>query len=201
MSFKIPTFGKVLAKLGPFLLVGGQLSVSASHRFSSPDDFSTFLRTILRRTFYSQSGIFGESFKVSQRATLPTHITIYHDEEDHLLLQYHRGSGHTYCWPRPQGSFTDKFSAPKARNPPNDCPDEIKRQKTKDRMSMLRPLFLSEATRSTHTPIASLAKLVGVKASALRRYRSQVLRGGNFEKNLSFHLRTCVRTILTLDQA
>ena len=68
-------------------------------------------------------------------------------------------------------------------------------------MSMLRPLFLSEATRSTHTPIASLAKLVGVKASALRCYRSQVLRGGNFEKNLSFHVRTCIRTILTLDQA
>ena len=100
-----------------------------------------------------------------------------------------------------KGHLPTNFRLQKARNRPNDCPDEIKRQKTKDRMSMLRPLFLSEATRSTHTPIASLAKLVGVKASALRRYRSQVLRGGNFEKNLSFHLRTCVRTILTLDQA
>ena len=114
MPFEIPTFGKVLAKLGPFLLVGGQLSVSASHRFFSPDDFFNFLRTILRRTFSPKSEIFGESFKVSQRATLPTHITIYHDEEDHLLLQYHRGSGHTYCWPRPQGSLTDKFSALKS---------------------------------------------------------------------------------------
>ena len=100
-----------------------------------------------------------------------------------------------------KGHLPTNFRLQKARNRPNDCPDEIKRQKTKDRMSMLRPLFLSEATRSTHTPTATLAKLVGVKASALRRYRSQVLRGGNFEKNLSFHLRTCVRTILTLDQA
>ena len=98
-----------------------------------------------------------------------------------------------------KGHLPTNFRLQKARNRPNDCPDEIKRQKTKDRMSMLRPLFLSEATRSTHTPIASLAKLVGVKASALRCYRSQVLRGENLEKNLSFHLRTCVRTILTLD--
>ena len=129
MYFEIPTFGKVLAKLGPFLLVGGKLSVSASHRFSSPDDFSTFLRTILRRTFYPQSEIFGESFKVSQRATLPTHITIYHDEEDHLLLQYHRGSGHTYGWPRPQGSLTDKFSAPKSSESSERLSGRIKKAK------------------------------------------------------------------------
>ena len=68
-------------------------------------------------------------------------------------------------------------------------------------MSMLRPLFLSEATRSTHTPIAPLARLVGVKATALRCYRSQVLRGENSEKKVSEHVRTCVRTALTLDQA
>ena len=67
-----------------------------------PDDFSP------------KTEIFCEIFKVSLRPTLPTHITIYHDEEDHLLLQYHRGSGHTYGWPRPQGSLTDKFSAPKS---------------------------------------------------------------------------------------
>ena len=42
MSFKIPTFWKVLTKFGPFLLLGRKLSVSASHRFSSPDDFFIF---------------------------------------------------------------------------------------------------------------------------------------------------------------
>ena len=66
---------------------------------------------------------------------------------------------------------------------------------------MLRPLFLSEATRSTHTPIASLAKLVGVKASALRCYRSQVLLGENSSKKTSKIVQTCIRTALTLDQA
>ena len=100
-----------------------------------------------------------------------------------------------------RGDLPKNQRLPKPRFCPNKCPDEKKGQKTKDRMSMLRPLFLSESTRSTHTPIASLARLVGVKASALRRYRSQVLRGENFEKNLSFHVRTCVRTALTLDQA
>ena len=81
------------------------------------------------------------------------------------------------------------------------CPDKKKGQKSKDRMSMLRPLFLSESTRSMHTPIAALARLVGVKASAQRCYRSQVLRGDNFPKTPKSHVRTCVRTVLTLDQA
>jgi len=66
---------------------------------------------------------------------------------------------------------------------------------------MLRPLFLIEATRSTHTPIASLARLVGVKAAALRCYRSQILRGKNSEKKVSENVRTAVRTALTLYQA
>ena len=116
MSFKIPTFCKVLAKFGPFLLLGGKLSVSASHRFSCPDDFSTFVRTIVRTTFFPKSEIFVKVLKYlsEQRYPLTSPYTIYHDEEDHLLLQYHRGSGHTYCCPRPQGSLTNKFSAPKS---------------------------------------------------------------------------------------
>ena len=114
MSSEIPTFWEVLAKLGPFLLLGAKLSVSASHRFFASDKFLISVRTSARTNLPSKTGNFGESFKVSQRAKLPTHITIYHDEEDHLLLQYHRGSGHTYGWPRPQGSLTDKFSAPES---------------------------------------------------------------------------------------
>ena len=181
--------------------MGGQLSVSASHRFSPPDDFFYFLRTILRRTFSPKSEIFVKVLKYLSEQRYPltspytmTKRTTYYSNTTGGPATLTAGRDH-------KGHLPTNFRLQKARNPPNDCPDEIKRQKTKDRMSMLRPLFLSEATRSTHTPIASLAKLVGVKASALRRYRSQVLRGGNFEKNLSFHLRTCVRTILTLDQA
>ena len=84
-----------------------------------------------------------------------------------------------------RGDFPRNFRLKNPRVCPASCPDVKKGQKTKDRMSMLRPLFLSESTRSTHTPIASLARLVGVKASALRCYRSQVLRGENSEeKNL-----------------
>ena len=86
------------------------------------------------------------------------------------------------------------------RNPrfsPDACPDKKKGQKSKDRMSMLRPLFLSESTRSMHTTIATLARLVGVKASALRCYRSQVLRGENLREKVSTYVRTCVRTALT----
>ena len=49
-------------------------------------------------------------------------------------------------------------------------------------MSMLRPLFLIESTHGARTPIASLAQLVGVKASAQRCYRSQILRGENSKK-------------------
>ena len=67
-------------------------------------------------------------------------------------------------------------------------------------MSMMRPLFLIEATCSTHTPIASLAQLVGVKASAQRCYRSQILRGENSKKKVCEHVRTGVRTALSLDQ-
>ena len=81
-----------------------------------------------------------------------------------------------------RGDLPKNHRLPKPRFCPNACPDKKKGQKTKDRLSMLRPLFLSESTRSTHTPIASLARLVGVKASALRRYRRQVLRGENSEK-------------------
>ena len=81
-----------------------------------------------------------------------------------------------------RGDLPTNFRLPKPRNRPDSCPDAKKGQKNKDRMSMLRPLFFSEATRSTHTPIASLARLVGVKASALRCYRSQVLRGENLKK-------------------
>ena len=126
MSFKISTFWKVLAKFGPFLLLGGKLSVSASHRFFASDKFLISVRTSARTNLPSKTGNFRESFKVSQRAKLPTHITIYHDEEDHLLLQYHRGSGHTYCWPRPQGSLTDKFSATKTSALSERVPDEKK---------------------------------------------------------------------------
>ena len=93
-----------------------------------------------------------------------------------------------------RGDLATNFRLQKPRNRPDSCPDAKKGQKTKDRMSMLRPLFLSESTRSTHTPIASLAKLVGVKASTLRCYRSQILRCENFSK----HVRTCVRTALIL---
>ena len=100
-----------------------------------------------------------------------------------------------------RGDLPKNLRLQNPRFSPDACPDKKKGQKSKDRMSMLRPLFLSESTRSMHTPIAALARLVGVKASALRRYRSQVLRGEISDKKISFHGRTCVRTALTLDQA
>ena len=103
------------------------------------------------------------------------------------------GGGH-------RGELPTNFGLPKPRNRPDSCPDAKKGQKNKDRMSMLRPLFLSEATRSTHTPIASLARLVGVKASALRCYRSQVLLGENSSKKTSKIVRTGVRIGLYRDQ-
>ena len=99
-----------------------------------------------------------------------------------------------------KGDLPTNFRLQKPRLCPNAYRTK-KRAKTKDRMSMLRPLFLSESTRSMHTPIATLARLVGVKASALRRYRSQVLRGENSSKITSKIVRTCIRTALTLDQA
>ena len=111
--FKNPTFWKVLAQFGAFLLLVGKLSVSASHRFSCPDNFSTSVRTAVRTHFFPKTEIFCDSFKVSLRPTLPTHITIHHDKEDHLPLRYHRGSGHAYCWRRLEGRLTEKFSAPK----------------------------------------------------------------------------------------
>ena len=100
-----------------------------------------------------------------------------------------------------RGDLPKNFRLQNPRNCPNRRPDRKKGPKSKDRMSVLRPLFLSESTRGTHLPIASLARLVGVKAAALRCYRSQVLCGEMFGEKVSNHLRTCVRTILTLDQA
>ena len=129
MSLKTPTFWRFSAKFGPFLLLEGKLSVSASHRFFASENFSISVRTAVRTTFFPKTENFSESFKVSLRPTLPTHITIYHDEEDHLLLQYHRGSGHTYCWPRPQGPLTDKFAAPKSSESSERLSGRIKRAK------------------------------------------------------------------------
>ena len=153
--------------------MGGKLSVSASHRFSSPDDFFYFLRTILRRTFYPKTEIFVKVLKYLSEQRYPltspytiTKRTTYYSNTTGGQATLTAGRDH-------RGDLPTNFRLQKPRNRPDSCPDAKKGQKTKDRMSMLRPLFLSEATRSTHTPIASLAKLVGVKASALRRYRSR----------------------------
>ena len=93
------------------------------------------------------------------------------------------------------------FRLQKTRVRPDGGTYRKRGKKIKDRFSMLRPLFLIEATRSTHTPIASLARLVGLNTAALRCYRSQILRGKNSEKKVSENVRTAVRTALTLDQA
>jgi len=187
--------------LGPFLLVGGKLSVSASHRFSSPDDFFIFSGRSSGELFTHNRKFSVKVLKYLSEQRYPltspytmTKRTTYYSNTTGGRATLTAARDH-------KGHLPTNFRLPKARNRPNDCPDEKKGQKTKDRMGMLRPLFLSEANRSTHTPIASLAKLVGVKAAALRCYRSQVLCGEMFGEKVSNHLRTCVRTILTLDQA
>ena len=151
MSFKIPTFCKVLAKFGPFLLLGGKLSVSASHRFSSPDDFFIFSGRSSGELFTPNRKFLVKVLKYLSEQRYPltspytmTKRTTYYSNTTGGPATLTAGRDH-------KGHLPTNFRLQKAQNPPNDCPDEIKRQKTKDRMSMLRPLFLSEATRSTHT--------------------------------------------------
>ena len=71
MSFKIPTFCKVLAKFGPFFLLGGKLSVSASHRFSRSDNLSTSVRTAVQTTFFPKTEIFVKVLKYLSEQRYP----------------------------------------------------------------------------------------------------------------------------------
>ena len=179
----------------------GKLSVSASHRFSSPDDFFIFSGRSSGELFTHNREFSVKVLKYLSEQRYPltspytmTKRTTYYSNTTGGQATLTAGGDH-------RGDLPKNHRLPKPRFCSNACPDEKKGQKSKDRMSMLRPLFLIESTHGARTPIASLARLVGVKASALRCYRSQVLRGENSEKNLSFHIRTCVRTTLTLDQA
>ena len=117
MSFKIPTFWKVLAHFGPFLLLVGKLSVSASHRFSGFGKFSMSVRTAVRTDLPPRNGTFFESFKVSLQPTAPAHLTIYHDKEDHIPLQHFGGDRSGSLLLRPQGRLTNKFQAQKNSSP------------------------------------------------------------------------------------
>ena len=152
MPFEIPTFGKVLAKLGPFLLVGGQLSVSASHRFSSPDDFFIFSGRSSGELFTHNRKFLVKVLKYvsEQRYPLTSPYTMtkrntYYSNTTGGQARLTAGGDH-------RGDLPTNHRLPKPRFCPHTCADEKKGQKTKDRMSMLRPLLLSESTRSSKHP-------------------------------------------------
>ena len=172
MSFKIPTFGKVLAKFGPFC--------SWEENFRFPPQIVFPLRTI----FLFFSGRSSEELFTQNRKFL-VKVLKYLSEQSYPLTSPYTMTKRTTYYSNTtggqailtaggdrRGDLPKNHRLHKPRLCPNACPDEKKGQKTKDQMNMLRPLFLSESTRSMHTPIASLARLVGVKASALRSYRS-----------------------------
>ncbi len=183
------------------MLLVVKLSVSASHRFSGFSDFSISVRTAVRTDFPPETEIFLKVLKYlcNQRYQL----TSLYNMTKRITYHTNTAGGQvmlTACGDH-RGNLPTNFRLQNPRFRPDGGTYRKRDKKIKDRIGMLRPLFLIEATRSTHTPIASLDRLVAVKASALRCYRSQVLRGENFSKKTSKNVRTCVRTALTLDQA
>ncbi len=164
------------------MLLARKLSVSASHRFFASENFSISVRTAVRTTFSPKTEILVKVLKYLGEQRYPltspytmTKRTTYYSNTTGGQATLTAGRDH-------RGDLPTNLRLKRPRSCPDACPHQEKGRKTKDRMSVLRPLFLSEATRSAHTPIASLAKLVGVKASALRCYRSQVLRDENSPK-------------------
>ena len=144
MSLKTPTFWSFSAKFGAFLLLGGKLSVSASHRFFASENFSISARTAVRTTFFPKTEIFFKVLKYLSEQRYPltspntmTKRTTYYSNTTGGQTTLTAGDDH-------RGDLPKNQRLPKPRFCPNKCPDEKKGQKTKDRMSMLRPLFLSE---------------------------------------------------------